>query len=414
MIKKTLLLSVLTFVLGAMTFVAWHYVQPSEPLILAPADPLRTASSARPALRDVFRTAGDPDGARGLVGTGLAALQQARETGDGAHVARAEAAFQRVLEADAGDVEAMLGLAQVHLVRHQFVRALAWADRAVERRPGLASGQGIRVDALVELGRYDEAVEAAQTMVDLRPDQASLTRISYLRELHGDLAGAADAMQRAASAGSGVIEHTAWCHVYLGHLLRRQGRLDEAASQYRLALAMKPAYGHAEAGLGHVALALGQADDAVARFERAVEVLPIPEFVIALGHAQDAAGDAVAARRTWTLAADEIAAEHRGGMDVADELAQLLLEELDEPRRALDLARGAYERRPTVKNASLLGLALMRNGRAEEAVAYARESLRLGTPEPAFYRRAEAVARAVGDEALRAEARAGRARTSAG
>ena len=46
------------------------------------------------------------------------------------------------------------------------------------------------VDASVELGRYDEAAEHLQAMLDVRPDSTALARASYLRELHGDLPGA--------------------------------------------------------------------------------------------------------------------------------------------------------------------------------------------------------------------------------
>ena len=43
------------------------------------------------------------------------------------------------------------------------------------------------VDANNELGRYPQALKATQQMVNLRPNLASLSRVSYERELHGDL-----------------------------------------------------------------------------------------------------------------------------------------------------------------------------------------------------------------------------------
>jgi len=56
---------------------------------------------------------------------------------------------------------------------------------------------GVITDAQIELGRYSESVETLQSMVDLHPDMSSYSRVSYLRELHGDISGAIDMMQRA-------------------------------------------------------------------------------------------------------------------------------------------------------------------------------------------------------------------------
>ena len=56
---------------------------------------------------------------------------------------------------------------------------------------------GFLVDACVELGRYAEAEEACQWMLDLRPGNVpGLTRAAYLRELFGDLEGAARAARQ--------------------------------------------------------------------------------------------------------------------------------------------------------------------------------------------------------------------------
>ena len=56
-------------------------------------------------------------------------------------------------------------------------------------------------DAQIELGRYGAAARTLQRMVDLKPELASYARVSYFRELHGDLAGALQAMRLAVSAG---------------------------------------------------------------------------------------------------------------------------------------------------------------------------------------------------------------------
>ena len=72
---------------------------------------------------------------------------------------------------------------ELALARHDFRGALALGQRAG------AIGAPIRVDALVELGRYDDAARELQAMLDRKPNLAGYARASYLRELRGDLAG---------------------------------------------------------------------------------------------------------------------------------------------------------------------------------------------------------------------------------
>ena len=60
----------------------------------------------------------------------------------------------------------------------------------------------ILIDASVELGRYDEAETHLSDLLALRPGSAALSRLSYLRELHGDLDGARLAMLQAEQATS--------------------------------------------------------------------------------------------------------------------------------------------------------------------------------------------------------------------
>ena len=111
---------------------------------------------------------------------------------------------------------------------------------------------GLLCDANVELGRYAEAVRMADKMNQVRPDLRSYSRVSYLREIHGDLPGAIEAMQMAVQAGYVGLEQTEWARVMLGHLYETTGDLDQAEQAYRMALAARPHYAYALAGLGRV------------------------------------------------------------------------------------------------------------------------------------------------------------------
>ena len=163
--------------------------------------------------------------------------------------------------------------------------------------PRSAAGYGVVGDAALELGQYERAVEAFQAMIDLRPDLASYSRVAYARELHGDLPGAIEAMQRAVNAGAPRTEGANWARVQLGHLYFLSGDLEGAERQYGQALQLLPDYVHALAGQGRVAAARGDLAQAIQRYTRALELTPLPEFAIALGDLYRATGDLPAAQR---------------------------------------------------------------------------------------------------------------------
>lgn len=92
--------------------------------------------------------------------------------------------------------------AKLQLTNHQFAEALQTARRAQTFRDDDHDVWGMITDALVETGDLAGAVQAAQRMIDLRPDSSSYARVSYLRQLHGDTEGAIQAMTLAVKAAN--------------------------------------------------------------------------------------------------------------------------------------------------------------------------------------------------------------------
>ena len=140
-------------------------------------------------------------------------------------------------------------------------------------------------------------------MIDRKPNLAGYARASYLRELHGDLDGAVEAMRLAVDAGGPAAENGAYVERLLGELERRRGHRAAARRAFGQALALVPGHPGAELGLARL--------DARRRrgCGRSSTRLPLPEYVIALGEAELAAGrkaagaDARARRRRAAPAA---------------------------------------------------------------------------------------------------------------
>ncbi|MDA0171781.1 hypothetical protein OJ998_21955 [Solirubrobacter taibaiensis] len=307
-------------------------------------------------------------------------LQRARETADPSYYAKAET----VLGTPRTE-EAFATAGELALARHDFTRALTWGARAG------TIGAPIRVDALVELGRLDEAERELQAMIDRRPNLAGYARVSYVRELRGDLPGAVEAMRLAVAAGGPAAENVAYVSAQLGELERRRGRPAAAKRAFAQALALVPGHAGAELGLARLDAATARAgaapaavdspglDAAIARLERLVARLPLPEYVIALGEAQLAAGKP--AQRTFALVTAQRRLLDAAGVDTDVELAVFEADHGDADM-AVALARGGYNAAPSARAADALGWALTRAGKPREGLRYARLALRDGAVDP--------------------------------
>ena len=342
------------------------------------------------------RVEADPNDAATQRDLGLALMQRVRETADPSLYAPAETALQRARELAPDDVLVLVGLGGLQLGRHEFALALESGEEAVEVFPDYAPAHGVVVDALVELGRYEEATTEVERMVKLSADLPSLARLSYVRELRGDLPGALEAMRRAADSPGLAPENTAYVTALLGNLLVASRDPDAAQAAYEAAIDLVPNHAPSIAGLGRLAVGRGDLAEAARQFERAAAILPLPEYVIALGEVRATAGDDAEARQSFELARAEIALFQASGVTVDLELA-LFEADHGDPTRALALAEAAAARAPTVRAADAVAWALHRLGRDEDAKVHADAALRLGSRDPLLRFHAGAIAAALGD-----------------
>ena len=220
-----------------------------------------------------------PGDADVLTQPGFAYQLRWRETADSSFLPRSETALRRALRARPGDANAVLGLGSLALIRHEFRSALTYGRRAQRLLPGSARPYGVVGDALVERGRYEEAVRAFERMVALRPSLASYARIAYARELTGDPTGAIAAMRLALDAAGGQPEPTAWSLVELARLEFGLGRAEAAGRQSRAALRVLPGYPTARLELARVEAARGRIGRAIAEARRAADAVPTPQAV---------------------------------------------------------------------------------------------------------------------------------------
>lgn len=342
--------------------------------------------------------AADPTGLDHRRELGTALLQLLRETDDPSLYGPALTAFEAALTKSPDDPELLTGIAAVQLGMHRFADALVTADRAIALSPGLVTAHAARVDALVELGRYDDADAAAGLMFGLASDLTTLSRVSYLAELRGQLEPAVTAMRLAASRPTAVPENAAFASALLGNLLLYSGDRAGAQAAYRSALRIVPNHAPALAGEGRLAVAEGRLDEAIRLFGDAVNVLPSAEHLIVLGDAQEAAGQADAAERSYERARARLELEASFGVAVDVDLA-LFEADHGDVRSALAHAKAADRQASTIGSAHAVAWALHRLGRDPDAARYLAKALRLGSIDPLLRYHAGVIEAALGQEA---------------
>jgi tetratricopeptide (TPR) repeat protein len=339
-----------------------------------------------------------PEDADSWATLGLAYVQEARVTADPSYYPKAEGALRRSLKLESSNnFAADTGMGALAAARHDFTGALSWGEQARDINPYNGNVYGVIGDAQVELGRYDDAFATFQHMVDVKPDLASYARASYARELQGDLAGARADMQLALDA-AGTPEDRAFAASQLGDLSFNSGDLADAEHFYTEATVDAPEYMPPRAGLARVAWAKGDVEGAIRRFTDIVAAYPSPEYVIALGDLSSIAGrtgDAAAQHATVRVEERLFAA---AGVDVDLELA-LFDADHGNPDRAVREATDEWHKRHSILVADALGWSLFKDGRAAEALPYARFANQLGYRNALLKFHAGMIERATGDTA---------------
>jgi tetratricopeptide (TPR) repeat protein len=365
--------------------------------LLGPAGQAGSLEGSIGALQDRLRLV--PQDWQGYASLGLAYVAQARVTADPSWYPKAEGVLATSLRLQGeGNVNAVLGLGALALARHEFEDALAHGRAADAMSPQNADAFGVIGDALLELGRYEEAFAAFQRMVDTRPDLTSYARVSYARELLGDIGGAVDAMWIAFES-AGTATDAAWAAHQLGELELGRGDVEAATGWFERGLDLAPDDVANLAGLARSSWAEGDIRIAIERFEDVVARRPSVEYVATLGDLYAISGhpDLADAQYAVVEAARQLARSN--GVNVDLEVA-LFDADHGDPERALAAAQAEWRRRRSVHVADAYAWALYANGRFEDAERLSDRALALGTRNPAFLYHAAMIERALGRDAV--------------
>jgi len=315
-------------------------------------------------------------------------MQEARLTGEhGYYYPAALQVIDEVLESNAKTKDnrfvALLFKGSVLLSLHQFNNALKVGEEALQLNQHNALIYGVLVDANVELGNYQAAVKMADKMVALRPDLRSYARASYLREIHGDVEGALEAMKLAVSSGYPGLEETAWCRLTLGHLYETYGDLEKAAAQYQTALNERPNYPFAMAALAGIAMKKSEYQGAEQLLKKACSIIPEVSFYEQLADLYQETGRTKETRQTVEEVFAMLADDEESGHIMNLEYIQIHLNFTHDYDKALEYALQEYEARPdNIDVNKELAVIYFKKDNLEEAAKHLQKAMRTNSVNP--------------------------------
>lgn len=340
----------------------------------------------------------------------LAALyiEEARVTGNHAYYDMAALKYvNKVLKLDPENFHGLVFKSVILLSQHHFADALVIAEHARQVNPANAYVYGLLVDGNVEMGNYDSAVAYADRMVTIRPDLTSYSRVSYLREIYGDYAGALSAMKMAVETGGRGDEHTEWTRVQLAQLYEKTGKFESADTLYQMSLTLRPGYAYALAGEARLAIAKNDLKKSIMLYEKAdslVDDYSIKEELVDL---YEATGDKAHAELLAKQVVDKLTNDSKAADNDENighysdrELAYAYLK-LNDKDKALDHALLEYNRRPdNIDVNETLAWVYYKKGEFNKALPYMKVALRTNSKNPVLLSRASLIFYKTGDKQL--------------
>ncbi|HMB93060.1 MAG TPA: tetratricopeptide repeat protein [Rhodothermales bacterium] len=339
-----------------------------------------------------------PDVVKNYIALSQLMMQRARETADEqTYIPQAQDLLEEALLRDPDNYYAHVLNASLQNTLHQFEKGKALSEELIAEYPNHAYNYGTLVDALVELGEYDRAVEMSDRMLSIKPSLASYARASYLRELHGDTDGAIEAMRMAADAGVSNTAERSWALYHLGNLHLAENKPDTAAFIFNGILEEMPTYTNALAGLAHVHTVKGEYDEALDLLNEAYASTPSEAYLEQMLETYQLTGNTDQIKATLPKIEEAFDGYFAMGENAKMEYADFLADydrKLDE---ALQLAEEEYNRRPGHLHAlETYAWTLHKNNRSAEAIPYIEKAMRLNTGDAMVHYRAGAIYQGAG------------------
>ena len=359
----------------AVAFVGASTIAPAASARTASGQPQQAAQTSERTsvtVGDLERaTRAKPTDGNAWVALASAYVRRAYETSDPSFYPMAANAIERSARLLKNSPRVRTVRADLALALHDFARARTEANAVLALQPGSFEARVALADATVELGDYRAAEDIISSLVEQQPGVASFSRLSYIRQLNGDLLGAETAMRSAVSAAPQQSLARAAATAYLGEILLERGKGSAAKRAFVEALELHPESSVAAMGMARIQAADLDWTSAIATLDRVLDRVPVPGALGLSAEIARARND-----RAGELAANQLVdasvALFRSNGAILDAEVALLLADRGPggSAKALDAARDAYRARQTTFTRDAMAWTLMQAGRPKDAVPY--------------------------------------------
>jgi tetratricopeptide (TPR) repeat protein len=276
------------------------------------------------------------------------------------------------------------------------------AQSEYEKNPKNTQALVIVADAHLSLGNYQEAEAVYRQLNELGASPAVLARLAALEELRGNPDEGLALMRRAAGEAlqeGGTREGVAWYILRVADMYFNMAQYQQAGAYYEAALRVFEDYPLALAGLGKVNAAQGNYEQAIAYYQQAVNIIPQPEYLAALGdlYALTDQPDQAQLQYETVEYIGKLAEINRQVYN--RQLANFYSDHDLHIEQALQLALGELKTRKDIYGYDAAAWAHFRNGDYREAEVMMEQALALGTRDARLYFHAGMIALKLGNEA---------------
>jgi len=292
-----------------------------------------------------------------------------------------------------------LCLLKAHLDFKLHRLAKARQDLEMVRGPAdFPQGRALKADLDLQEGRYEEAREGYESLIEDDPTWDNLARLAYFKAKMGDVEGA-ERLYIEAEEGitAKQMRSYAWVELQRGLLDLAHGRFDGARAHYERAREAYSGYWLIDEHIARLLGTQGRYAEAAAVYGEVIARVPRPDVQQALGDVYASMGEADKAR-SWherALAAYLESAEC-GDVRYLHHLTEFYSDVREDGAEAVKWARKDLALRPNYSTRAALAWALYRDGQLAGALGLMRAALSSGVRDARLFAQAAEIHRASG------------------